>query len=374
MHIDLLIIAGEASGDLHGSHLLKSLFNQNPNLNIAAVSGPKMREFPIRTIVPMENLQVMGFTDVFKALPRLLKMFFLIRKQILSLNPPIVLMIDYAEFNLRMAKSLRKKGFQGKLIQYICPTVWAWRQKRTNIIAEHFNQLLTLFPFETKWFEKTTLPVKYVGHPLAFTRQNEDFTRQETPLLALFPGSRLSEIEKNLPLQLKTAKKLLEIHPELQVGISITQKALLAPIQKIIQLTSPEMPIQFYTSENQKKLFQSCKLALAKSGTITLELALYQIPTIVHFAISPLDLWIAKKIFKIHLRFYCIVNILLEEEAFPELFGPHFTEENMFYIANQFWQSETLRQNTISLCQKLPALFNGKNPSEEITKVILHQK
>jgi lipid-A-disaccharide synthase len=360
---DFSILVGEASGDAHGAHLLKELLKIDPQLQISAVSGPQMRKYPIKTLFPMEKLQVMGFIDVFKAFPRILQLFFQLRNALLLENPQIILMIDYAEFHMRLAKSLRKKGFQGKIIQYIAPTVWAWRLHRRNILAKYFDQLFTIFPFETKWFP---MDVSYVGHPLSYQANLEPLPREEKKLLALFPGSRLSEIEKNLTLQLQTASELFQIDPQMTVGLSISHERFLPLIQKIIQKTAPHLPIQLYFPEERETLFASATLSLAKSGTIALELALHKIPTIVHFAIRPLDVWIAQKIAKINLRFYCIVNILLEKEVFPELYGPNFTQDNLTFMARLFWQSKSLRDQTASLCSQLGPLLGTQNPSATI--------
>ena len=167
--MDLFIATGEMSGDLHGAKLIHELLALQPNLQIGAVAGPKMRELPITEFFPMESLRVMGFIDVFLALPKLARQFFAIRNQILKLNPKAVVFIDYPGLHLRLARSLRKKGFKGKLVHFICPTVWAWGKKRIPQMGKTLDLLLTLFPFEKKCFAHTKLPVQYVGHPLALS-------------------------------------------------------------------------------------------------------------------------------------------------------------------------------------------------------------
>ena len=164
---DLFIFAGEASADLLGEELLKELKLKGRRLKISGVGGPKMREEGFSFIAQMEEFRVMGFVDVFLALPKLMRKFFAIRRAILEMNPKTVLFIDYPGFNLRMAKSLRKKGFSGKLCHFVCPSVWAWGKKRIPLMAKTLDLLLTILPFQARYFANTSLKTHFVGHPLA---------------------------------------------------------------------------------------------------------------------------------------------------------------------------------------------------------------
>lgn len=335
--VDLFIIAGEPSGDAQGAKLVEELLKQRPSLKIGAVAGPKMRSHQIENFFPMENLQVMGFIDVFLALPKILRQFFAIRNKILELRPKAVLFIDYPGFNLRLQRSLRKKGFKGKLIQFVCPSVWAWGKKRIPMMAENLDLLFTLFPFEADCFKDTKLPVKFVGHPLAasisafkpglgFRKKYE--IGEDEKILAIFPGSRKKEIERNLPLQLMAAKKLLSLDPKIRIGVSIAHPAFESNIRTLIGNSAP---VSLIPPDEGYDLMKAAWLAVATSGTVTLELALHGTPTVVNFAIRPLDCFIAQKIFRINLPFYCIVNILLSKSVLPELFGPHFTLDKLFF-------------------------------------------
>lgn len=345
MTIDLFIIAGEASGDLHGAKLIEALLALRPSLKIGAVAGPRMRSYPITSFFPMENLQVMGFIDVFKALPHLVKQFFSIRNQILSLQPKAIVCIDYPGFNLRLERSLRKKGYRGKLIHFISPTVWAWRKNRVQTMEKNLDLLLTIFPFEKACFAKTKLFVEYVGHPLTSQIQFSPEPREN--ILALFPGSRKKEIERNLPLQLAVARKLQALDPTLQVHIS------------------NQSPL------SNEVLMRTSKLALATSGTVTLELALYGTPTVVHYAVTALDLFLAQRIFRIRLPFYCIVNIIENCQIFPELFGPHFTEEKLFFWAEKFLRDKKARKECIEGCQRVLKSLGINDASQRSAEAIL---
>lgn len=348
------------SGDLHGAKLIEELLAIRPDLKIGAVCGPQMRKLPIQEFFPMESLRVMGFLDVLPSLPKLVRQFFRIRNKILELNPKAVVFIDYPGFHLRMEKSLKKKGFLGKLIHFICPTVWAWGQKRIPLMAQNLDLLLTLFPFEKSCFSHTNLKVEYVGHPLALPiSQFQPSHKFQGKIIGIFPGSRKTEIDRNLSLQLKVARRLRALDPSLQIAISKTQFEFDIPDALIVR------------SEDNYELMRSCHLAIATSGTVTLELALHQIPTVVCFAIRPLDLFIAQKIFHIDLPFYALPNIVANSEVFPELFGPNLTEAALFSLAKKLLYDEEARIKSLEGCQKVKKILGLKNASQEAAKAIL---
>ena len=328
MSCDLFVFAGEKSGDLHGEKLLSALYAKNPQLKIAGVGGPKMRAQGMSCIMPMEEFQVMGFIDVFVALPKLIRHFYFIAKEIQRLKPKAVLAIDYPGFNLKMAKHLREKGFKGKLIHFICPSVWAWGKKRIPMMGKTLDLLLSILPFEKEIFAKTPLHVSYVGHPLIERLKQYDYKTLplDGKVIALFPGSRKKEIERNLPLYLDVCRTLMK--PDVRIALSVSDERHKPLIQEILKAKGwDEKEIIFVPSEHSYELMKAAYLAIAKSGTVTLELALHRVPTVVTYAVSFLDKIIAYDILRIRLPFYCIVNILAQKEVFAELIGPRFTFE-----------------------------------------------
>jgi lipid-A-disaccharide synthase len=359
--IDLFIATGEMSADLHGSKLIEALLKERPQLKIGAVAGPKMRKLPITEFFPMENLMVMGFVDVLLALPKIRRNFLAIRNKILELNPKAVVCIDYPGFHLRLEKSLRKKGFQGKLIHFICPTVWAWGKKRIPAMAKNLDLLLTIFPFEKGCFSNTKLPVEYIGHPLTEAISNFVPTQKfKGKILGIFPGSRKHEIERNLPIQLRAAQKLQKQDPSLIIAISMTQFKIDVPG------TIPVEP------EDHYELMRASHLAIATSGTVTLELALHKTPTIVNFAIKPLDLFIAQKILRIDLPFFAMPNIVANELVFPELFGPHLTDQNLDTWAQKLWFDPAERKKCFNACEKVEKILGKKCASQAAAIAILN--
>jgi lipid-A-disaccharide synthase len=359
--VDLFIFAAEPSGDLHGEEILSSLFEQNPELRVEGVGGPKMRPHMHRCILPMEQFQVMGFGDVLLRLPQLIRRFYKVRRAILSSRPRVVLLIDYPGFNLRMARSLRKQGFTGKICHYICPSVWAWKKNRIEQMSATLDLLLTILPFEVPLFSHTSLPVHFVGHPLIprMAKHSYSFLSLGHPLISLFPGSRKQEIQRNFPLYLRTAHTLLRTHPHLCFAVSMAHRAHLSLLQNIMKRENIDLPLVY--PEDTYNLMKASSYAIAKSGTVTLELALHAVPTIVTYALSPLDLWIARDLLKIRLPHYCIVNILLDKRVFPELIGPHFSQKTLTDHALELLKSRSVQQECremqtqlITLLQKEP--------------------
>ncbi len=355
MNPHLFILAGEPSGDLHGAALIEQLLKLRPNLQIHAVAGPRMREYPIHCVEQMENLKVMGFTDVLTSLPKIGRLFFKIRKHILQSSPKAVITTDYPGFNLRLQRSLSRQKYSGKQIHYICPTVWAWGKKRIDLMAEHLDLGLAILPFEPACFQHTSLPMQYVGHPLIKAvlehKPNIHFREANNlaptdKILALFPGSRAKEIERNLPLMLRIAERL---------------KALDSTLRTVI------------AEPNSKPydLMQNAHLALAKSGTVTLELALHKTPTVIQFAIKPIDVFLATKVFKINLPYYGLPNLIAQEEIFPELFGPNLTEEALLGHATTLWFDAEKRAAMQKSCAKLWDILGTEDASFRAAQAIL---
>lgn len=330
------LFAGEASGDLHGGHLMQSLQRFNPwdSCQMTGVGGPSMRAQGLDPLLPMENFAVMGFSDVLKSLPKLWKQFYIVRDAILKQKPDAVILIDYPGFNLRLAKALRRKGFKGKIVQYICPTVWAHSAGRIDHMAQTLDMLLTIFPFEADYFSHTSLWVHYIGNPLMEDIQRYAYDLQwidriglksKEHLVALFPGSREGEIARNLPFQLEVAALFKKQIPQAFFGLSYAEEHLLPLIHHHIERSSLRLgkDILLIPKYYRYELMRDCQTALAKSGTVTLELALHKRPSVVTYQVSALNYFMAKYLLRLKLSHYCIVNILKGQTIFPEHIGRH---------------------------------------------------
>ena len=345
--VDLFIVAGEPSGDLLGARLLEKISHRK----VEAVAGPKMREHPIQVFSEMEKLCSMGFFGIVSSLPRLIRQFFKIRNEILRVNPKVALFIDYPGFNLRIEKSLKKKGFSGKIIHYVCPSVWAWGKGRISLLEKNVDLLLCLFPFEKKCFSSKRLQVEYIGHPL--TSKIEPKSTPRTNILAIFPGSRISEIKKNLIIQLNAAREILRHDPSAEIAISFSDEKKRELIEEIVK----DFPCTLIPPKECYSLMERARVALATSGTVTLELALHKTPTIVNYAIGRLDQFLAQKIFRIRLPYYCIVNIIAEREVFPEFFGSNLEEKAFIRAVKKLWEFPGVVPTVLENCSSSPETF-----------------
>ncbi len=357
----IFLFAGEPSGDVLGSKLVEALRARNAKMRIAGVGGPLMRSSGMEITHPMERFQVMGFSAVIKALPRLYRDFQKIKNQILEQQPAGVVLIDYPEFNMFLARALRKKRYQGKIIHYVCPSVWAWRKNRVYSLAKTLDCLLAILPFEENCFSDTTLPVTYVGHPLVATIDNYTYDTEyslpsDKPILALFPGSRRHEVALNLPIQWEIAKQF----PDYAPVISVARPELMDEIKKHV-----DGPAHYVPQEKRYELMKAAHLALATSGTIVLEIGLHAVPTVVTYQLGRLNYLLGRYIFRIHLPFYTLVNIICEREVYPEFIHIDLSVDEI---------AERLRTLDREACQKacheLRDRLQTKNASQEAARTI----
>ena len=371
------IFAGETSGDLHGSRLMQAM----KGAAFCGVGGPQMRKEGFDCLIEMESFQVMGFSDVIQSLPHLLKQFYRVRDHILESKPDCAILIDYPGFNLRLARSLRKKGFKGKIVQYICPTIWAHGKGRIKILADHYDLLLTIYPFEASYFSDTSLKVNYIGNPLAETIRAHSYQtdwkdQTEIPkdreIIALFPGSRKNEIEVHTLQQLQAAAKLKQKYPHFHFALSCAQECLNDRLLQIIQ-TGPlklNEDLHMIPPHFHYELMKGCKAALAKSGTVTLELALHAVPTVVHYQLSTLNYLFAKFILRLKLSHYCIVNILGSRTIFPEFIGRKISPADLDDQVEQISTNQTRRTEMIEAGQMVKEQLGNQSSHELAAKAI----
>lgn len=360
----VFLFAGEQSGDVLGSSLVAALKKRNPHFKVYGVGGPLMQQAGMEIFHPLERFQVMGFSAVIKALPRLLIDFRKIRNEILKARPAAVVLIDYPDFNMFLAKSLRKKGFQGKVIHYVCPSIWAWRKKRIHTLVKTLDHLLAILPFEKNLFAKTSLPVTFVGHPLIAAIDNYPYdphwNPSQKPLIAIFPGSRRHEIELNLPLQLAAAKKL---GPGYTLAVSVARPGL---EELIRQHTDSSMLL--VPSEKRYELMRAAQGAIATSGTIILELGLHGTPTLVTYQLASLNYLLGRYVFRIRLPFYTLVNIICGKEVYPEFIHKKLSSDEIHLALKRLLENPTACRQE---CFHLRELLTTRDASNQAAETVL---
>lgn len=309
------IIAGEASGDLHGSNLVKELFNLDPQAEIRCWGGDKMQAAGAKVVMHYRDLAFMGFVEVIKNLPAIFKNLKFCKKDIVAFAPHKIILIDYPGFNLRIARWA--KGFNYKIIYYISPQVWAWKESRVKTIKACVDKMLVILPFEKDFYKKWNYEVDYVGHPLVevvkgfqLTKPTEDITSDpRAGIIALLPGSRKQEILTKLPIMLHQATVFSEFK-------FIVAKAPGLPDSFYDELLAPYRNVAYVNDKTYALLAQS-KAALVTSGTATLETALFGVPQVICYKGSKISYHIAKRLIKI--KFIGLVNLIMNREVVKEL-------------------------------------------------------
>lgn len=318
--IDIFVLTGELSGDMLGYDLLK---DAKKSLTIEGVIGPNLKTLPIKEFLPMDSLNFMGLKKPFASIFNIISSFVKIRNNIIKKNPKIVLLIDLPDINLRMAKHLRKKGFKGKIIQVVCPTIWAWRPKRKATLEKYYDHLFCLFPFEKELFKDSPLSVSYIGHPLNSIIPKDH--SEDKKIIGIFPGSRKQEVDNLLPLFLETCKEFKDY----EIHVSVAKDSL----EPLVKKYCKNYNVTLRKPSEKDALIQDSTFALTKNGTINLELALSHVPQVSSYTVSGLERFIFSTFFSLYLPHYSLPNILLKKRVIPELIGPFATAKN---IASEF--------------------------------------
>lgn len=361
----VFLSVGESSGDLLGADLIRVLKHIAPTTTFFGTAGPQMRAEGIRTLLPMEVFQISGFFEVLISLGSLIKYYRILYKAILQENPKCVVCIDFPDFHLFLIKKLRKKGYKGKVIHYVCPSIWAWRPRRKRILETYLDVLLLILPFEKQLFSDSTLKTYYLGHPLtkaissfeAPQQWKESLNIPDLPIIAAFPGSRESDIVRNLNLQVRAflASSFASTH---QLLVSSSDQRYDVLILEILRKNRcPQGHI--VPSSLRYALMRDCTCALAKCGTIVLEAALNKTPTIVTCLLRPLDVFLAKYVFRIFLKSYSLPNLIMRSVVFPEFIGGmHEFSADEVASSLDLLAFPDIRAAQIGACEKLYKLIS----------------
>ncbi|MEO9211398.1 MAG: lipid-A-disaccharide synthase [Ginsengibacter sp.] len=321
------IIAGEASGDLHGSNLIKELQKFDLSANIRCWGGDKMAATGATLVKHIKDLAFMGFAEVIKNLPAIMRNFSFCKKDISTFKPDVIVFIDYPGFNLHMAKWAKENYY--KTVFYISPQIWAWKENRAKTIKKYIDKMLVILPFEKEFYKKWNYEVEYVGHPLV--REIEEY-KQEHPelkpsqnIIALLPGSRKQEIQAKLPIMLKATENFKDY--------------------QFIVAKAPSIEDEFYdhyiegyanvktASNNTYSILMQARAALVTSGTATLETALFNVPEIICYKAGRISYEIGKRLIK--LKFICLVNLIMNKEVVKELIQYDLNKEEITLELNK---------------------------------------
>ncbi len=361
------IIAGEASGDLHGSNLIKALFQQDENAIVRCWGGDLMENAGATLVKHYKELAFMGFVEVLANIPTIFKNIAFCKKDIEAFQPDVVVFIDYSGFNLRIAKWAKQKGFRTNY--YISPQVWASRSSRVEKIKRDIDMMNVILPFEKEFYAKHNYDVNFVGHPLidaiadrqqvgeiAFRKENN---LGDKKIIALLPGSRKQEIIKMLSVMLS----VVDDFKEYQFVIAGAPSQDFSFYQQFIKTDN----VQFINNKTYDLLSVSFA-ALVTSGTATLETALFKVPQVVCYKGSAITFAIAKRI--ITLKFISLVNLIMDKEVVTELIQSDFNTKTLREELTKILD-ETHREKLFLAYYELEKILGGKGASEESARLII---
>ncbi|HET9479926.1 MAG TPA: lipid-A-disaccharide synthase [Pyrinomonadaceae bacterium] len=332
----LMIVAGEPSGDAHAAALVNALRKKSPEdeFECFGATGPLMRAAGVETIVDSDELAIMGILEVTRVLPKFLDAFHKLKRAALQRSPDAVVLVDWPEFNLRLATALHRRGL--KVIYYISPQLWAWRPRRINTIKRNVDLLLSILPFEAEWFKARGVDhVEFVGHPLAgevkarfgreeFCRQNDLNPAQ--PIVSFLPGSRRKELQRILPPMLAAIARLSAARPDVQCVVVVAPSRTIEETRQIIVQQNGAGAIKLIQKQTREALAASDVAAIA-SGTATLEAALLETPMVVVYKESAVNWHTLGRL--ITVSHFGLVNLVAGREIAKELMQNDLTGANL---------------------------------------------
>ena len=376
----IFIIAGEPSGDVLGGKIMAAIKAENPAVEFVGIGGKNMQEQGLDSLFDIAELSIMGFLEVLPHIPKLLKRINQTAQNIIDSKADLVLTIDSPDFCFRVIKKIKNHAI--KKAHLIAPSVWAYREKRAQKVAKLYDLLLAILPFEPPYFEKYGLKTVFIGHPIVeghytvTTKQLLEFQqkqqiKEDDLIICATAGSRIGEVKRILPEIIKAANILAEKYSNLKILLPVIAKT-----KNLVEehLNQFNCPVQIVEEDNKYLAFKSARLAIAKSGTNNLEIAIYQLPLITIYKINPLTHFLIKMMVKI--KFANLINLILNRAVIPELLQNDCTGEKISQTANHLIANPKIAQNQIDEAKNVLKMLglNAKiKPSKKAALEIVSQ-
>ena len=371
----ILIVTGENSGEKYGAGLVNQYKKISPSSSFFGIGGNAMEKQGVHLLYKIEDLSLVGFFEILSHLPRIQKISKRIKSEVKQRKSVAAVFIDSPDFNLRLAKSLKKMSTP--ILYYVSPTVWAWREKRLKLIRKTVDKMLLIFPFEEEIYRRHSIPATYVGHPLKesikITLSKNIFFKKydldpEKVVIAILPGSRKSEIQFHMPIlipALQRIKRELDVQFVLPLAENIRPEL----IERHMAHPFPQLKI---INTNKYEALAYSHLAIASCGTVNLETALLGTPLISFYRISPLTYFFGIRLVKV--KDYSIVNILAGKKIIPELIQRQFTSNNIYEETKKILSSPKIQEEMKAEFKKINDLLGeksaSKNAAQELNALI----
>ena len=374
----IYLIAGEPSGDLLGSRLMRAMRKKDKKVEFFGVGGDTMEAEGLKSLYDISDLAVMGLTEVIPSIPKILRHIKETIADIQKVKPDVVITIDSWSFSSRIHKALRKLKLNIPQVHYVAPQVWAWKKKRARTMYKYIDCLLTLFPYEPKYFTPYKLDARFVGHPVieseAITADGLAFRKkfnipENKKIITILPGSRKNEVERLLPVFMEAAQDLYAADKDFYFVLP-TVKTVASMVKN--GLKNFDVPVLVVENQQDRYgAFRASAAAIAASGTVALELAICDVPHIIAYKVAPLTAFLAKKF--LHIQFVNLSNILLGREIIPELLQERCVKGNIrSYILELLRQGDLYHRQMDGFVKVRKILGQGEQtPSQNACDVIL---
>jgi len=369
-----MIIAGEASGDLHGSKLVLAMREKNSDLFFCGIGGQALRDAGVKIIVDASQLSVVGISEVFSKMPSLFRGMSVAKKLLKSLKPDLLIIIDFPDFNLHIAGTAKKLGIP--VLYYISPQVWAWRPGRIKKIRKIVDHVAVILPFEEKFFRKHQIRATFVGHPLLDTHlllegSSIEKNAEDIPVIGLLPGSRDREIATLLPVMLQSARILLERDKNMKFIVSVAPSIKRKFVETIVEEHRGEYDFEL-VSDTVENVLKRCRLAVVASGTVTLEAAIFGIPMIIIYKVSPVTYWLGKMLVRSRVKNFGLVNLIAGREISPELLQGEASSDKIAGIAFEMLNDAFGLEKTRTELLGIKDVLGGKGASKRVADIALN--
>lgn len=364
-------ISGEASGDLHAANCMREVMKGDSSAMFAFTGGESMEQVTgVKATISINQMAFMGFVDVLKNLGKIKRNFETVKADILKFKPNLLVLVDYPGFNLRMAKWAHEQGI--KVDYYISPTVWAWKEDRVEIIRKYTNRLFVILPFEEAFYKKHGMTVYFTGHPLIdaieqkkpLLKSKDEFIRQNKlslkPIIAVLPGSRLQEVQRMMGIMLKVIDEFKD-HQFVIAGAGTIPKEHYARIE------GHNVKVVF---DQTYELMSYASAGIIKSGTSTLECALFNLPQVVCYKSGALSFAIGKRL--VNVKYISLVNLILDKPVVKELIQNDLNPQNISSELKALLFDEQYRNNILNEYSNLVQLLGGGGASARIAKYIVN--
>ncbi len=369
----VMLLAGEASGDAHGAEVVEAMKQLNPDVHFSGMGSNELKRAGVDVFFDSASIAVVGIVEVLKHWGEIKQAMELVKNKLETTRPDLLVLIDYPEFNLKMARHAKSLGI--KVLFYISPQVWAWRPKRIHKIGQSIDHMAVLFKFEAEYYQRANIPVTFVGHPLVdkvktsphLAQQRESMNvAQDQKLIGLFPGSRKSEINRLLPLMLETAARMQQQDNSLAFVMPVAATLDYAAIKAQCEQSGIDIRL---TRDNIYDVIASCDAIVSCSGTVTLEIALLGVPLCIVYKMSWLSYQIMSRLITIpHIG---LANIVANKHIVKELLQDEANSENIANELSRLLDDASYRQQIVNGLQEVKANLGMGEGSKNMAQLIL---